>query len=275
MDIAKLEVMKGYIRLCDDGFRMGWHERNGGNFTYRLMPDEIEDCRPFFDREPRKWTSLGVTAENLAGEFFISTGSGKFMRNMIINMEDNICIAEINSKGNAYRIVWGLAHGGVPTSEFPSHLLNHSVKKAATDGLYRVIYHAHTPNAIALSFVLPLTARDFSRVLWKSMTECPIVFPAGVGVVPWMIPGGSDIAIASAKLMEEFDAIIWAHHGTFCAGSDFDTTFGLMHTIEKSAEIYIKAKSCGEGIRQTISDDELRNVAKAFGVVLKEEFLSS
>ncbi|MDR1229860.1 MAG: rhamnulose-1-phosphate aldolase [Spirochaetaceae bacterium] len=272
MSIAEIEVMKGYIRLCDDGFRMGWHERNGGNFTCRMTADEVDECRPFFCPN-RDWTPIGLNVGNLAGEHFISTGSGKFMRNMASNIDDNICIVEINSEGTAYRIVWGLVHGGVPTSEFASHLLNHSVKKAATCNLYRIIYHAHTPNVIALTFVLPLTAREFSRVLWKSMTECPIVFPSGIGVVPWMIPGGPDIAIASSELMKDYDAIIWAHHGTFCSGPDFDTTFGLMHTIEKSAEIYIKALSCGQGIRQTITDDELRQVAKAFNVKLNEKFL--
>ena len=278
MNITELDVMKGFIRLCDDGFKMGWHERNGGNLTYRMKSDEADECRRFFCPDPREWMPCGVTAENLAGEFFISTGSGKFMRNMSLNAQDNICIVEINDKGDACRVVWGLDHGGVPTSEFPSHLLNHSVKKTATNGAYRVIYHAHTPNVIALTFVLPLTARDFSRVLWKSMTECPIVFPAGVGVVPWMVPGSAEIAAASSELMKIHDAIVWAHHGTFCSGHDFDSTFGLMHAIEKSAEIYIKAssvgQSCGQGIRQTITDDELRSVAKAFGVTLNETFLS-
>jgi rhamnulose-1-phosphate aldolase len=121
--------------------------------------------------------------------------------------------------------------------------------------------------------VLPLDAREFSRVLWKSMTECPIVFPAGVGVVQWMVPGGAEIAKASSELMKTYDAVIWAHHGTFCSGPDFYTAFGLMHTIEKSAEIYIRALSCGQGIRQSITDDELRAVAKAFGVTLRSEFL--
>jgi rhamnulose-1-phosphate aldolase len=117
MGIEDFEVMKGFVRPCDDGFKMGWHERNGGNFTCRMKPDEVDECRPFFSK-PREWTSCGVTVENLAGEFFISTGSRKFMRNMTINMEDNICIVEINDKGSAYRIVWGLDNGGVPTSEF-------------------------------------------------------------------------------------------------------------------------------------------------------------
>lgn len=33
------------------------------------------------------------------------------------------------------------------------------------------------------------------------------------------------------------------HHGMFCSGEDFDLTFGLMHTVEKSAEILVKMLS--------------------------------
>ena len=101
-----------------------------------------------------------------------------------------------------------------------------------------------------------------------------MVFPGGMGVVPWMVPGGSDIALATSQLMKEYDAAVWAHHGLFASGPDFDTTFGLMHTIEKAAQIYILALSAGQGrILQTIEDDDLRAIAKDFGVTLREEFL--
>jgi len=46
-----------------------------------------------------------------------------------------------------------------------------------------------------------------------------------------------------------------------------------MHTIEKAADIYVRVLSCGQGVRQTISDDNLRAIAKDFGVQLNEEFL--
>ena len=91
---------------------------------------------------------------------------------------------EINDKGDSWRIVWGLEDGAKPTSEFPSHFMNHSVRKAATNGVNRVIYHCHATNVIALTYILPLTDRDFTRALWQSATECPVVFPDGVGVVP-------------------------------------------------------------------------------------------
>ena len=217
---------------------------------------------------------MGVTGKNLAGEYFLTTGSGKYFRNVALDPAHNIGIVKIDSAGGAWRIVWGLEDGAKPTSEFPSHFMNHSVRAAATEGVYRVIYHAHTPNLIAMTYVLPLTARDFTRALWQSATECPVVFPGGVGVVPWMVPGGADIAIATSELMKQYDAAVWAHHGLFCSGPDFDTTFGLMHTIEKAAQIWVLAQSAGQGkICQTISDDNLRAIAGEFGVTLNEAFL--
>ncbi|MDD6050441.1 MAG: rhamnulose-1-phosphate aldolase [Clostridiales bacterium] len=273
MGMLDISIVKRYIRMADDGWHQGWHERNGGNLTYRLTPEEVAEMKPFFDAQPRPWVNMGVTGENLAGEYFLSTGSGKYFRNVILDPEDSICVVEINDKGDSYRIVWGLVNGGRPTSEFPSHYMNHCVRAKATNGAYRVIYHAHPANIIAMTYVLPLTDRDFSRALWKSATECPVVFPGGVGVVPWMVPGGADIALATCEKMKEFDAAVWAHHGLFCSGPDFDTTFGLMHTIEKAAQIHVLACSCGQGIHQTIQDDELRAIARDFKVQLREEFL--
>ena len=124
-----------------------------------------------------------------------------------------------------------------------------------------------------MTYILPLTARDFSRALWQSATECPVVFPGGVGVVPWMVPGGTEIAQATSRLMREYDAAVWAHHGLFVSGPDLDTAFGLMHTIEKAAEIYMKVISSGKAVMQTITDDDLRAIARDFHVTLREEFL--
>ena len=38
MSILDLDIIKGYIRMCTDGWNQGWHERNGGNLTYRMNP---------------------------------------------------------------------------------------------------------------------------------------------------------------------------------------------------------------------------------------------
>ena len=272
MKVLDTEFVKGFIRMCDDGFNQNWHERNGGNLSYRIKPEEVESVKEELSYD-REWQSIGTSVPALAGEYFMVSGSGKFMRNMILEPESNCCILEVDQAGENYRICWGLVKGGRPTSELPTHLMNHEVKMKATEGRYRVIYHAHPANIIALTFVLPLTDEVFTRELWEMATECPVVFPSGVGVVGWMVPGGRDIAVATSRLMEEYDAAVWAHHGLFCAGEDFDLTFGLMHTIEKSAEILVKVLSIRPDKLQTITPRDFKNLAVDFHVNLPEKFL--
>ena len=50
-------------------------------------------------------------------------------------------------------------------------------------------------------------------------------------------------------------------------------TFGLMHTVEKSAEILVKMLSMQPNKRQTITPDDFRDLAKDFNVNLPEKFL--
>ena len=153
MKFLEAEFVKGFIRMADDGWNQGWHERNGGNLSYRVKQEEVESVKENF--EPKAWQPIGTNVPALAKEFFLVTGSGKYFRNVIIKPEDSLCMIELDDKGENYRIVWGLVNGGRPTSELPSHLMNHEVK-FLKDSKYRVIYHAHTTNIIALTFVLPL-----------------------------------------------------------------------------------------------------------------------
>ena len=272
MSILDVKFVNGFVRMCNDGWLQGWHERNGGNLSYRIKPEEMEEVREYFN-ENGEWKPIGTSVPDLANEYFMVTGSGKYFRNVILDPEDTSCIIELDDKGENYRILWGLCNGGRPTSELPSHLMNHEVKKKASNGTHRVIYHAHTTNVIALTFVLPLSDEVFTRELWEMATECPVVFPDGVGVVGWMVPGGRDIAVATSELMKKYDVAIWAHHGMFASGENFDLTFGLMHTVEKSAEILVKALSMSPIKLQTITPDNFRDLAKDFNVTLPEKFL--
>ena len=284
--IQNVECVRRFARCCTDGWLQGWHERNGGNLTYRLTPEDVDACAPFFYGEAQgaaqntsasagAWVDLGIQAPSLGGQYFLSTGSGKYMRNVADELSDAAGIVELNADGSAYRVVWGLENGGKPTSELPTHVMNHAVRAQATDGANRVIYHAHCPNVIALSTLIAPGARQWTRILWKSMTECIVVFPDGVGVVPWMVPGGADIARATSQLMDRFAACVWTQHGLFGSGASFDEAFGLMHTIEKSAMLYLVAKAANGGAEPAflISDDELRAVCNDFNVQPADEFL--
>ena len=51
-DILKTPAVEGFIRMCEDGWLQGWHERNGGNLTYRMTEEDVEAARPAFTAEP-------------------------------------------------------------------------------------------------------------------------------------------------------------------------------------------------------------------------------
>ncbi len=265
MKILDMPCTKGFMQIAQDGVDKGWHEMNGGNLSYRLTDAEARNVKNVCKKPVSGWTELGESVPKLAGEFFMVTRTTGYMRNVKRTPEQAFGIVELDATGTRYRIWWGLSDGGRPTSEFPSHLKNHEVKKLQ-DPANRVIYHAHPVNLIAMTFIVPLKDRDFSRALWQIMTECPVIFPKGVGVVPWMVPGKGEIAKATSKLMETYDIVVWAHHGLFCAGTTFDRAFGLMDTVEKSAEIYMKVAATGKKRLSTITDAGIRKIIRAFGL---------
>ena len=104
----------------------------------------------------------------------------------------------------------------------------------------------------------------FTEVLWKMQTESIVVFPEGLSVLPWILCGGEEIGIATADKMKEYRSVVWAQHGIFCTGKTLDEVFGLIETIEKAAEIYLKV--CDKKIIQSITNEQLRILAEAFKI---------
>lgn len=281
-----MPFVREFIRLCDDGWKQGWHEANGGNLSYRLDPDQTAACmascgQGFHDDAP--WNASPVSDPTLGGTTFLVTGAGRHFRNVAVDPLHNLGLVQVDGAGNAWRIVWGL-QGARPTSEFSAHYLDHCTlarRTSASDAeppeaVRRVVYHAHTPNVIALSLLLEPDARVFTRVLWKAVTECIMAIPRGVGVVGWTLPGSVELARETARLMERFDVVVWAQHGTVCAGTDFDMAFGLMHSMEKAAGIYLRARMANGGsavFEQPITDAHLRAISDDLGLPVTDEFL--
>ena len=271
MSVLDTRLVNDFKKICSDGFAQGWHERNGGNLSYRMKDEEVAEIKDHFNYES-EWREIGTEVPYLKNEYFMVTGSGKYMRNVALDFEDSVAVIRLNEDGTKYQIVHGLVNGGRPTSELPSHLMNLEVLKQR-DLDMRVVYHAHPVNTVALTFVLPLDDDIFTREIWEMMTECPIIFPKGIGVVEWMVPGGREIGVKTCKIMKTKDVAVWAHHGMFVCGHDFDEAFGLMHTVEKAAETLVKVMSISDRKLNTIQPEGFRALEGPFGVKLNENCL--
>nr|MCR5041423.1 class II aldolase/adducin family protein [Clostridia bacterium] len=97
-----------------------------------------------------------------------------------------------------------------------------------------------------------------------------VVFPDGIGVLPWMVCGTNEIGEATAAKMKDYRLVIWGIHGIYGAGKDLDETFGLIETVEKAAIQYMLI--AGHPERKIIPDWGLKAVAEQYGVVYRKDF---
>ena len=269
--------VRALARLCDDGWSRGWHERNGGNASYRLTAEEAQACRPYFAETPRPWEPLEAAVPSMAGECLLVTAAGSYFRNVKDAPARALGIIEVDLGGAFWRPVWGFEGDGRPTSELAAHVILHGVRKEATDGACRVVYHCHPVPVIALTFALPPDARVITRALWQTMTECIMVFPEGVGAVPTAVPGSRELADLTAAAARDHAAVIWAHHGLLATGATCDEAFGLADVVVKAAAIYREARLLCGGAEPAypLTDDDLRAIAAGLGLAPNPTYLAS
>ena len=95
MGIVSVKFVKDFILMADDGWKFGWHERNGGNLSYRIKNGEIEQIKKQLKTDS-EYIPLGVSVPDLAGEYFLVTGSGKHFRNITLDPLGNIAIVKLD-----------------------------------------------------------------------------------------------------------------------------------------------------------------------------------
>lgn len=269
-DILSAPFVQEMIKATANMYRLGWDERNGGNISYLLEEDQVVG---YIDpTKPVRKLSINFDAKKLAGKFFLVTGSGKYFKNVIDAPEENIGLIRVALDGNNLELFWGLANGATPTSELPSHFMSH-ISRLEVDPENRIVMHCHATHLLAMTFSHDLDERAFTRTLWKMCTECLVVFPEGVSIIPWLIPGSNEIGEATATKMREARLVVWPQHGIYGSGKNMDETFGLIETAEKAAQVYTYVMSQG-GIKQTLEDDNLKLLAEAFKVTPKEGYLN-
>ena len=266
-DIFSAPFIKEMCKTTANMYRLGWDERNGGNISYMLEEKEVAEYLDL-DRVLRT-IPTGFDATELIGKIFIVTGTGKYFKNVEDDPETNLGIVRIAKDGTTAELLWGWCDGGKFTSEFPAHMMSH-MARLRIDPEHRVIVHTHPTYTIAMNAVCPIDEKDFTHKLWQSNTEAVIVFPDGVGVLPCMVCGTNEIGIATAQKMEKTRLVVWTNHGIYGAGKTMDEAFGLIETVEKTAQIYMIA--LGHTVN-VIPDHIIQALAELWGLTPVEGIL--
>lgn len=267
-DILTAPFVKEMCDTTANMYRLGWDERNGGNISYLLEETEVAE---YLDvNHVLRTIPTGFEAKPLVGKYFIVTGTGKYFKNVQSDPANNLGLIRIAEDGTTAELLWGYSDGGKFTSELPAHLMSH-MARMSVDPENRVVMHSHPTHTLAMNYVHPLEEKEITHTLWEMCTECIVVFPDGVGVLPWMLCGTNSIGKATAEKMKTYRLVIWGMHGIYGAGRTMDETFGLIETVEKAAQIYML--TCNRPRINTIRDDQLQEIAEAFGVQYRKDFL--
>lgn len=267
IDLTGAPFIEELCDMTDNMYRLGWNERNGGNISILLSDEEVA---PYVvGREVIRELPLSIAFPEFAGRYFIVTGTGKYFKNISKDPAYNLGLIRISEDGSCGQLLWGYTNGGSFTSEIIMHLGAHS-KRLARDPNHRVVMHAHPTATVSMTHIHEWDEKAFTKTLWGTCTECIVIFPDGVAVLPWMVSSSPGIGLASAEKFDEFRILIWALHGCTVTGSSLDEAFGLMETVEKGAQIYINVAG-----KQTASIDDamLREVVSAFDLTVREGWL--
>ena len=256
-NVCEAPFVKAIRETTANMYRLGWDERNGGNISYLLTKEEVET---YIDvNNVIRTIPIGFKAKELIGKYFLVTGTGKYFKNVDKDPETNLGIFRISgADGDVAELLWGYKDGGKFTSELPAHLMSH-ISRLAVDPTHRVVLHSHPTYTIAMGSVCPIDEIELTRRLWKSNTEAIVVFPDGVGVLPCMVCGTNAIGEATAEKMKKFRLVMWTNHGIYGTGKDLDEAFGLVETVEKTAQLYMLAQ--GHKTINVISDEILQGLA--------------
>lgn len=266
MEFIESIFVKEIADITKNMYRQGWDERNGGNISYLIDEEKVKEYFPNPQDHIIRDIELGFTADEILREkFFLVTGTGKYFKNVKKDPETNLGLVQIDKDGHTAHLIWGYKDGGRMTSEFPAHLMSHA-ERLKVNPKNRVIMHTHPTYTICMGACLPTDEVVFTRKLWKSNTEAVVVFPEGIGVLPCMVCGTNEIGEATANKMKEYRLVSWTNHGIYGAGNDIDEAFGLIETVEKTAQIYML--TLGHVVNE-IPDEVILGLAKLWNLKMK------
>ncbi|EIR3906617.1 class II aldolase/adducin family protein, partial [Enterococcus faecalis] len=134
---------------------------------------------------------------------------------------------------------------------------------------HRVVIHNHATNIVLYSLLNEVTSESLTKDLWSVLTESIVVFPDGISVLPWKVPGTREIGEATSELLKECRLVVWEKHGVLSTGVDFEDCFGLIETANKAAGLALDLqKVSGKSLSENnvLSSKDLKEICKALKV---------
>jgi rhamnulose-1-phosphate aldolase len=239
-------------------------EGAAGNISVCISwPIEIRRRFPVVEEIP-----LPQPAPHLVGRVVIVTGSGRRLRDISADPAANLGVVRVSDDGAT-----GTLHTSPRrlfdrlTSEWNSHLAVHDDTVDRTGTNFHAVVHAQPPHLTYLSHIPAYRDEErLSRRLLRWEPETIINLPAGIGVLPFMLPGSRMLMKANVESLRTHRIVLWSKHGVM-SRSDVSVTRAVdrIEYAETAARYEYMDLVNGERA-EGLTLDEMRAVVEIFDV---------
>lgn len=211
---------------------------------------------------------LTKAVPELAGGTIVVTGSGRRLREVFQAPEANLAAVRISDDGSS-----AVMHTSPKrlfervTSEFNSHLAVHCDQVGREHTAFHTLVHAQPLHLTYLSHITRYQDDTYLNqhiLRWEPEGICQL--PAGVGFLPFAVPGSDELMRANIAKLRSHRIVLWAKHGVM-ARSDMSVkkACDLIEYAETGAQ-YEYLNLCNHGLAEGLSREEILRVCAAFGV---------
>lgn len=240
--------------------RLGAAEASAGNIS--VFVPALDGLDPAF--KPGPVIRLPLACPPLAGGWVVITGSGRRLRDVISDPHASLCLLQILPGGTqACLYQAGMVK---PTSELDSHLAVLADQAAVSNGVTHAVMHAQPPALTYLSHLDRYADSAYlSSRLVRWQPETILVFPTGIGTVPFHPPGTAEQAGATRPLMAHCRVAVWQKHGILARAESAVKAADLVEYAETAASYELENLRLGEPA-SGLTDEELLQICAAYGV---------
>ncbi|MFA4985632.1 MAG: class II aldolase/adducin family protein [Candidatus Brocadiia bacterium] len=224
-------VMRTIAETAATLAQCGFAEGGAGNISFRLPGTGHTSGRRIIEF-PAAYPALG-------GRTLLVTATGSRMRQIARHPSRWLIPVTFASDGRCATMPESRLQ---PTGELLMHAAIHEALIAA--GMNdRAVLHAHPPLCPLLHSIFP--AESLPALLRRAHTECPMVLPRGVAVLPLLAPGSPELASAVATALTSHDTAIMADHGVVTTARSLSQALDKMEVAEKAALCLLVKRVCG------------------------------
>jgi rhamnulose-1-phosphate aldolase len=211
---------------------------------------------------------LPEAVPELAGSTFIVTGSGRRLREIIDDPAANLGCVAVDEGGKAGRLYTSARKSFARlTSEFNSHLAVHHDQVTRSGTNFHAVVHAQPRHLTYLSHIPRYQYEPYlNRHLLRWQPELIVQLPEGIGHVPFLVPGSSELMAATLESLRHHRIVIWGKHGVM-ARSDISAKraadrIEYAETAARYEYMNLVNHEQGEGL----SVEEIRAIAKLWNI---------